>query len=1167
MKAKLSIVLLTLFCVFSIGIFAIPKNTINAEQIAQPKDVATVQNNKESYSYVDMDSLSEDELTDVKYISNSLYFLKNPLHAEQVKEYNSKGTCTTVAMQMLLGYHNYYSDRRLIPKYSSSGVAFLSDNFGDPVSRMGLAEVARGNDQGKDYLGTQDSLYNELYSLTILGEFPGLGQSVYNVTDAAKKFIDKYALAIKDNIFIEASTYSESQAKAEIDAGRPILLGFNPIFSDADTFHVMVVYGYATVNGEFGYIVHYGFWGEYSHGWVPADCIGFQVRMNVTHNHTVNIDTGNNLQEKYACVTYREIACECGYSEVEDLYSTDDSGHTITGVNYPLINEVQIPESIHGKEITAVGDGAFKGQAVVSLEFPFYVRKIGDGAFEDCTYLTDLKTTQYITAIGKNAFRRCKLKTISFSGLKTLGDGAFAGNSDADIYVSESSERFYAENNILYTKDKTTILHTGHIDNVITVPETVTTVATMAFDGNTNLQSIRFKSAVTIESDAFKDCNNLRYVYFDSFAPSTAENNAFKNDGIIKIYVPYNAQEDYKTSLGEYSYLVDSIPVKIYFKVDDQTVETLSTFNGATVDGLPVPEIFGHNFIAWYDNREFAGTPWSAGDIINSEVDIILYAKKEAQDCIVVFHENGGVLTGNSSVTVKFGETFTTDTRATKEGNVLDGWFGDDGFEYVNVKGESTIKWNKPGITHITARWSIESYEIQINDDGTITWLSKDGLSYEQCTIEYGTVLSAINFIYIFKNSDRGFKTGKVFSHFECDNPKFNFDEIDDLGENGIKVTLKPIRYSELHYIHFHTQNGDAIPTIVEYYGEKISLPNHNQTGYVFDGWSLSVNGNDYVTWTEMPDLTPEDQNNGSVDLYECRHEIQYHITYNPNGGTGTTYSNMNVNYTQRLALNRNAYTKTGHDFKGWALSQNGSVVYTDGQTVEKLSSVQDAYVTLYAVWQAKIYNIICKNLITPLTVDVDWYRYGEGLSVMPKIGVMSSPGHFVAEDAFYGWYYNSSFTGNKITSISKTSTGNIVIYAKYDYEELSISDSGPCIITDAGVNRNPSIDIGIYLGSYRYNEIKDSTLKTIKIDIKLKISEIDDGYQHLYLYDKTSGAQVWHAKEDHVGGENTYSFRIELSIDEYKNTNHFVLKFDASGAWDDDWQYRDLNITVTFTN
>lgn len=868
MKAKLSIVLLTLFCVFSIGIFAIPKNTINAEQIAQPKDVATVQNNKESYSYVDMDSLSEDELTDVKYISNSLYFLKNPLHAEQVKEYNSKGTCTTVAMQMLLGYHNYYSDRRLIPKYSSSGVAFLSDNFGDPVSRMGLAEVARGNDQGKDYLGTQDSLYNELYSLTILGEFPGLGQSVYNVTDAAKKFIDKYALAIKDNIFIEASTYSESQAKAEIDAGRPILLGFNPIFSDADTFHVMVVYGYATVNGEFGYIVHYGFWGEYSHGWVPADCIGFQVRMNVTHNHTVNIDTGNNLQEKYACVTYREIACECGYSEVEDLYSTDDSGHTITGVNYPLINEVQIPESIHGKEITAVGDGAFKGQAVVSLEFPFYVRKIGDGAFEDCTYLTDLKTTQYITAIGKNAFRRCKLKTISFSGLKTLGDGAFAGNSDADIYVSESSERFYAENNILYTKDKTTILHTGHIDNVITVPETVTTVATMAFDGNTNLQSIRFKSAVTIESDAFKDCNNLRYVYFDSFAPSTAENNAFKNDGIIKIYVPYNAQEDYKTSLGEYSYLVDSIPVKIYFKVDDQTVETLSTFNGATVDGLPVPEIFGHNFIAWYDNREFAGTPWSAGDIINSEVDIILYAKKEAQDCIVVFHENGGVLTGNSSVTVKFGETFTTDTRATKEGNVLDGWFGDDGFEYVNVKGESTIKWNKPGITHITARWSIESYEIQINDDGTITWLSKDGLSYEQCTIEYGTVLSAINFIYIFKNSDRGFKTGKVFSHFECDNPKFNFDEIDDLGENGIKVTLKPIRYSELHYIHFHTQNGDAIPTIVEYYGEKISLPNHNQTGYVFDGWSLSVNGNDYVTWTEMPDLTPEDQNNGSVDLY-----------------------------------------------------------------------------------------------------------------------------------------------------------------------------------------------------------------------------------------------------------------------------------------------------------
>lgn len=340
-----------------------------------------------------------------------------------------------------------------------------------------------------------------------------------------------------------------------------------------------------------------------------------------------------------ACVTYREISCECGYSEVEDLYSTDESGHTITGVNYPLIGEIQIPESIHNKEITAIGKNAFNGQEIKSVEFPVYVRKIEDGAFEDCLYLEEIKNYRYIDSIGVSAFRNCDLASIDFSSFKSVGLGAFAGNINASIYVSESSERFYAENNILYTKDKTTILHTGHIDNVIIVPETVTTVATMAFDGNTNLQSIRFKSAVTIESYAFKDCNNLRYVYFDSFAPSTAENNAFKNDGIIKIYVPYNAQEDYKTALGEYSSLVDSVPVKIYFKVDDLTVETLSTFNGATVDGLPVPEIFGYNFIAWYDNREFAGTPWSVGDVINSEVDIILYAEKEAQDCIIVFHD------------------------------------------------------------------------------------------------------------------------------------------------------------------------------------------------------------------------------------------------------------------------------------------------------------------------------------------------------------------------------------------------------------------------------------------------------------------------------------------------------------------------------------------------
>ena len=43
---------------------------------------------------------------------------------------------------------------------------------------------------------------------------------------------------------------------------------------------------------------------------------------------------------------------------------------------------------------------------------------------------------------------------------------------------------------------------------------------------------------------------------------------------------------------------------------------------------------------------------------------------------------------------------------------------------------------------------------------------------------------------------------------------------------------------------------------------------------------------------------------------------------------------------------------------------------------------------------------------------------------------------------SFEGWYSNSSFTGNKITTIAQGSTGNKVLYAKFDIINYSISQA-----------------------------------------------------------------------------------------------------------------------------
>ena len=77
---------------------------------------------------------------------------------------------------------------------------------------------------------------------------------------------------------------------------------------------------------------------------------------------------------------------------------------------------------------------------------------------------------------------------------------------------------------------------------------------------------------------------------------------------------------------------------------------------------------------------------------------------------------------------------------------------------------------------------------------------------------------------------------------------------------------------------------------------------------------------------------------------------ITYTVRFNANGGTGSM-DDQSFTYDVQQALTSNSFTRTGYSFEGWAESENGSVVYTDGKKVSNLSSTDGAVVNLYAVW------------------------------------------------------------------------------------------------------------------------------------------------------------------------------------------------------------------------
>ena len=163
---------------------------------------------------------------------------------------------------------------------------------------------------------------------------------------------------------------------------------------------------------------------------------------------------------------------------------------------------------------------------------------------------------------------------------------------------------------------------------------------------------------------------------------------------------------------------------------------------------------------------------------------------------------------------------------------------------------------------------------------------------------------------------------------------------------------------------------------------------------------------------------------------YDESASCTYTVTFNGNGNTGGSMSAQEFNCGESKALTTNAFTKTGHTFAGWATSANGSVTYSDKQSVN-LSSTNDATITLYARW-------------TPKQITITWNANGG--SVIPTTSSYTYDGSSVTLPTptrdgynFKGWYTSAS-GGSQITEIGTTNkpTTNVTYYAQWTEKQLT---------------------------------------------------------------------------------------------------------------------------------
>ena len=194
--------------------------------------------------------------------------------------------------------------------------------------------------------------------------------------------------------------------------------------------------------------------------------------------------------------------------------------------------------------------------AISKINLPNSVTGIKEGAFKNCTRLTDINIPNSVKSIGYEAFRDCtSLTDINIpNSVKSIGGYAF--------------------------RDCTSLTN-------INIPNSVTSIGDGAFYSCTSLTNINIPNSVTsIGEQAFYNCDNLKSVYMNASTPPSVGDQAFHNISDLTIYIPRGSYTAYWLSYwGNYN-LVE------YDPTDIQGVTT-SAHNGAekyfSIDGRPLP--------------------------------------------------------------------------------------------------------------------------------------------------------------------------------------------------------------------------------------------------------------------------------------------------------------------------------------------------------------------------------------------------------------------------------------------------------------------------------------------------------------------------------------------------------------------------------------------------
>ncbi|MBR4544581.1 MAG: leucine-rich repeat protein [Oscillibacter sp.] len=296
------------------------------------------------------------------------------------------------------------------------------------------------------------------------------------------------------------------------------------------------------------------------------------------------------------------------------------SGNVIPWRNYRLdIQKVNFEQGV-----TRVGNYAFCDcKTITAVTIPQTLKVIGDSAFANCEYLSDIAWTEGLQEIGNYAFTGCiAIKNLSLpKTVSKLGQASFSKCTRLTDF--QAGETKFTETKAYLFKDCTnlkTVVFPETLKTIgqetfsgcsaltdYTIPPNVTKIASQAFKGCNWVTSIELPPKLsTIEEGVFLDCIGLEYVVIPE-SVKTIKKGAFTNCPALKnVYYAGNIMQWEAVSKNDFADMIQRNYIEVHYgeapPVSTATIVSLSIANGrVTVDVGGEPEKGSTLFIASYD--------------------------------------------------------------------------------------------------------------------------------------------------------------------------------------------------------------------------------------------------------------------------------------------------------------------------------------------------------------------------------------------------------------------------------------------------------------------------------------------------------------------------------------------------------------------------------------